>query len=241
MNDLLPTVLYERHDDGVVVITLNRPEKKNAINLDMARLIQTYLQRAEQDDAVRVIVLTGHPEAFSAGMDVKAFRLGELPVVEPEGFGGIVHAHLAKILIAAVDGIAYGGGFEIALACDLIVANRNARFSFPETGLGLIAAQGGCSRLPARISPYIALDWLLTGRTISAEEAWRHGAISRISEGSAQDEALSIARQIAQKNPLASRAVKAIVRYGLTQYETPTFGYQQSWVEQVRQAAAPSF
>ncbi|SQI36783.1 4-chlorobenzoyl coenzyme A dehalogenase-2 [Serratia plymuthica] len=76
MNDPLPPVLYERHDDGVAVITLNRPEKKNAINLDMARLIQTYLQRAEQDDAIRAIVLTGHPEVFSAGMDVKAFRQG---------------------------------------------------------------------------------------------------------------------------------------------------------------------
>lgn len=241
MNDPLPPVLYERHDDGVAVITLNRPEKKNAINLEMARLVQTYLQQAEQDDAIRAIVLTGHPEVFSAGMDIKAFRRGELPVVEPEGFGGIVHAQLAKILIAAVDGMAFGGGFEIALACDLIVANRSAQFSFPETGLGLIAAQGGCSRLPARISPYIALDWLLTGRTISAEEAWRHGAISRISEGSAQDEALSIARQIAHKSPLASQAVKAIVRHGLTRHETPTFDYQQGWVEQARHAATKSF
>ncbi len=236
MSELSPPVRYEQ-DNGIAVITLNRVEKKNAINLAMARLIQGYLQRAEQDDAVQVIVLTGLPQVFSAGMDVKAFQQGELPLVEPGGFAGLVHAQLTKVIIAAVDGIAFGGGFEIALACDLIVASPSAQFSFPETGLGLIAAQGGCSRLPARISPYIALDWLLTGRIITALEAWQQGAISRISEGSAREEALTIARQIAQKNPLASQAVKAIVRHGLTQHEAPIFDYQQSWVEQVRRAA----
>lgn len=236
MSELPPPVRYEQ-DNGIAVITLNRAEKKNAINLAMARLIQGYLQRAEQDDAVRVIVLTGLPQVFSAGMDIKAFQQGELPLVEPGGFAGLVHAQLTKVIIAAVDGIAFGGGFEIALACDLIVASPSAQFSFPETGLGLIAAQGGCSRLPTRISPYIALDWLLTGRIITALEAWQQGAISRISEGSAREEALTIARQIAQKSPLASQAVKAIVRHGLTQHEAPIFDYQQNWVEQVRRAA----
>ena len=102
------------------------------------------------------------------------------------GFGGLIHAQIAKVIIAAVDGIAYGGGFELALACDLIVAGQGARFSFPETGLGLVAAQGGCARLPARVSPYAALDWLLTGRIVDAQEALSHGAISRISEGTAR-------------------------------------------------------
>jgi enoyl-CoA hydratase len=236
MTDLPPPVLYEQQD-GIAVITLNRPEKKNAINLAMARLIQRYLQQAEQDEKVRVILLTGQPQVFSAGMDVKAFQQGELPVVDPNGFAGLVHARLTKVIIAAVDGIAFGGGFEIALACDLIVAGRDAQFSFPETGLGLIAAQGGCSRLPVRISPYIALDWLLTGRVIGVEEAWRHGVISRISEGSALEEARLIAVQIAQKNPLATQAVKAIVRHGMTHHEAPSFDYQQSWVDQVRLAA----
>lgn len=236
MTDQRLPVQYKQ-DDTVAVITLNRPEKKNAINLAMAQLIQGYLQRAEQDERIQVIVLTGLPQVFSAGMDVKAFQQGELPVVEPGGFGGLVHAQLTKVIIAAVDGIAFGGGFEIALACDLIVAGRSAQFSFPETGLGLIAAQGGCSRLPARISPYIALDWLLTGRIITAQEAWQQGAISRISEGSAREEALTLARQIAQKNPLASQAVKAIVRHGLNRHEAPTFDYQQSWVDRAREAA----
>lgn len=95
MTEQAPPVLYEQQD-GIAVITLNRPEKKNAINLAMARLIQGYLQRAEQDENVRVIVLTGQPQVFSAGMDVKAFQQGELPVVEPEGFGGLVHARLAS-------------------------------------------------------------------------------------------------------------------------------------------------
>jgi len=240
MSDRPLPVQYQQ-DDAIAVITLNRPEKKNAINLAMAQLIQSYLLRAEQDEHIRVIVLTGLPQVFSAGMDVRAFQQGELPVVEPGGFGGLVHAQLTKVIIAAVDGIAFGGGFEIALACDLIVASHNAQFSFPETGLGLVAAQGGCSRLQARISPYIALDWLLTGRIITAQEAWQQGAISRISEGSAYEESLNLARQIAQKNPLASQAVKAIVRHGLNRHEAPSFDYQQSWVDQVRQAAAKSF
>lgn len=236
MSDRPLPVQYQQ-DDAIAVITLNRPEKKNAINLAMAQLIQSYLLRAEQDEQIQVIVLTGLPQVFSAGMDVRAFQQGELPVVEPGGFGGLVHAQLTKVIIAAVDGIAFGGGFEIALACDLIVASRNAQFSFPETGLGLVAAQGGCSRLPARISPYIALDWLLTGRLIGAEEAWRHGIISRISDGSALEDARLIARQIAQKNPLATQAVKAIVRHGMAQHEAPSFDYQQNWVDRVRLAA----
>lgn len=187
----------------------------------MAELIRTYLRQADNDDSVRAIVLAGQPAVFSAGMDVDAFRQGELPIVTPEGFGGLIHAQIAKVIIAAVDGIAYGGGFELALACDLIVAGQNARFSFPETGLGLVAAQGGCARLPTRISPYVALDWLLTGRTVSAREALSHGAISRISEGAAREEALRIAEQIAAKDLAASQTVKAIVRQGLARQEAP--------------------
>ncbi len=140
-----PPVLYERYGAQVAVITLNRPEKKNAINLQMAELIRTYLRQADNDDSVRAIVLAGQPAVFSAGMDINAFHQGELPIVTPEGFGGLIHAQIAKVIIAAVDGIAYGGGFELALACDLIVAGQDARFSFPETGLGLVAAQGGCA------------------------------------------------------------------------------------------------
>ena len=233
-----PPVLYERYGAQVAVITLNWPEKKNAINLQMAELIRSYLRQADNDDTIRAIGLAGQPAVFSAGMDVNAFRQGELPIVTPEGFGGLIHAQIAKVIIAAIDGIAYGGGFELALACDLIVAGQNARFSFPETGLGLVAAQGGCAHLPARVSPYVALDWLLTGRTVGAREALSHGAISRISEGSAREEALHIAEQIAGKDLAASLAVKAIVRQGLTQREAPSFDFQQAPVERLRQAAA---
>ena len=132
MNEALP-VLYERHGEQVAIITLNRPEK-NAINLQMAELIRTYLRQADNDDSVHAIVLAGQPAVFSAGMDINAFHQGELPIVTPEGFGGLIHAQIAKVIIAAVDGIAYGGGFELALACDLIVAGQGARFSFPKPG-----------------------------------------------------------------------------------------------------------
>lgn len=230
-------VLYSRYGKYTAVITLNRIKKKNAINLQMAKLIKHYIQQAENDDNVRVIILSGLPGVFSAGMDIQAFQQGELPIVIPEGFGGIIHSQLTKVIIAAVDGIAFGGGFEIALACDLIIASHNARFSFPETGLGLVAAQGGCARLPARISPYIALDWLLTGKVITPEEALQHGVISRISERLALEEAVNIAEIIGQKNALASRAVKDIVHHGLMQHETMVFDYQENWVDILRNAA----
>ena len=142
-------------------------------------------------------------------MDINAFHQGELPIVTPEGFGGLIHAQIAKVIIAAVDGIAYGGGFELALACDLIVAGRGRTLQLPETGLGLVAAQGGCALAGASFS-YVAIDWLLTGRIVDAQEALSHGAISRISEGTAREEALRIAEQIAGKDLAASQTVKAI-------------------------------
>lgn len=230
-------VLYEKIDERIALITLNRPEKKNAITLKMAQLIQRYLHQAETDETVRVIVLTGCQSVFSAGMDIHAFRKGELPIVEPEGFGGLIHACLNKPIIAAIDGIAYGGGFELALSCDLIIASRNSTFRFPETGIGLVAAQGGCARLPHRISPYIALDWLLTGRVFHAEEALRYGAISRISEFNVLSEALEIASQIGEKNIAATQAVKNIIHHGLIHNEAENFEYQKSWVDIIRRSA----
>lgn len=229
-------VVLTRPRPEIAVIQLNRPDKKNAMNLAMAREIQQHLDDCEADQHIRVVVLAGQPGCFSAGMDIQAFRQGELPVVEPNGFAGLIHAQLSKVLIAAVDGVAYGGGFEMALACDLIVASRSARFSFPETGLGLVAAQGGCARLPLRISPFIAMDWLLSGQVITAEEAHIHGVVSRLCESDALQAAVQLAEQIAGKSPQAIQAVKAIVKQGRQVAETAVFEYQQDWVQQLRQA-----
>ncbi|UTH75724.1 enoyl-CoA hydratase-related protein [Chromobacterium sp. IIBBL 290-4] len=237
MAEASPPVTLERLEGGVALIRLNRPEKKNAIHLPMAQGLQRHLRAIEADGEVRAAVLTGHAGCFCAGMDVQAFAAGELPIVEPEGFAGIVRAQRRKPLIAAVDGIALGGGFEIALACDLIFASREARFAFPEAGRGLVAAQGGCARLPARISPYIALDWLLTGRLVSAEEAHRSGAISRLCQGSALDEALAAAREIAAKPSWAIEAAKAIVSGECDLRDAPAFSRQEPWVQSARSQA----
>ena len=203
----------------------------------MAELIRTYLRQADNDDSVHAIVLAGQPAVFSAGMDINAFHQGELPIVTPEGFGGLIHAQIAKVIIAAVDGIAYGGGFELALACDLIVAGQGARFSFPKPGSDWSPHKAGaraCRR-----------EFLLCRARLAADRQNRRcagGVITRrhfpYQRGTAREEALRIAEQIAGKDLAASQTVKAIVRQGLARQEAPSFAFQQGPVERLRQAAA---
>jgi enoyl-CoA hydratase len=206
------TVLVER-GDGVLTITLNRPAQKNAVNHDVAVELAAALDLLDADPALSVGVLTGAGGTFCAGMDLKAFARGELPVLDGRGFGGMTRAVVRKPLIAAVEGWALGGGFELALACDLIVAAQDARFGFPEVKRGLVASEGGLLRLPRRIPYHVALRVLLTGDPLPAAEAAEYGLLADVTApGGALEGAHRLARRVAANAPLALAAVKEIVR-----------------------------
>ena len=138
-------------DGGIAVITINRPQARNAVNGEVARGIAAAVDEFDGAEDVRVIILTGAGGTFSAGMDLKGFLSGDSPVVAGRGFGGITERPPAKPMIAAVEGYALAGGFELALSCDLIVASETAKFGLPEVRRGLAAAAGGLLRLPRRV------------------------------------------------------------------------------------------
>jgi enoyl-CoA hydratase len=199
-------------DGAVLVITIDRPEARNAVNLAVAEGIAAALDRLDGDDSLRVGVLTGAGGTFCAGMDLKAFVTGERPHVEGRGFAGIVQGPPRKPLIAAVEGWALAGGFEVALACDLIVAARDARFGIPEVKRGLVAAGGALIRLPRRMPYHLAMELALTGDPIPAERAHAAGLVSRLTEpGGALAGALELVSAIAANGPLAVDATKRIL------------------------------
>src|SRR5436305_5967580 len=207
-----PAVLTERREN-VLVITLNRPEARNAVNMALAEGIAAGLDELDGDDALSVGVITGAGGFFCAGMDLKAFVTGERPWVGDRGFAGIVQRPARKPLIAAVEGFAVAGGFEIALACDLIVAAAGAKLGIPEVKRSLVAAGGALLRLPQRMPYGMAMELALTGETIPAERAHELGVINRLAEpGGAVDAALELAARIAPNGPLALDATKQILQ-----------------------------
>jgi enoyl-CoA hydratase len=204
-------VLTERRD-GVLLITLNRPDARNAVNLALAEGLADALDALDAEDALTVGVLAGAGRGFSAGMDLKAFVAGERPYVGDRGFAGITQRAARKPLIAAIEGFAMAGGFEIALACDLIVAARGARLGIPEVKRSLVAAAGALLRLPRRMPYGVAMELALTGEPILAERAYELGVVNRLAEaGGAVDAALALAAEIARNGPLALAATKAIL------------------------------
>lgn len=205
-------VLVERRE-GVQLITINRPDAKNALNLAVAQGVAEAVDELDSSDDLRVGVLTGAGGTFSAGMDLKAFLRGESPVVGNRGLCGITQASPRKPLIAAVEGWALAGGFELMLACDLVVAARTARFGVPETKRSLVAGGGGVLVLPKRIPYAVAMEMALTGDPIDAERAASLGLVNRlVEEGQAVEGALQLASVIAANGPLAVAASKQIVQ-----------------------------
>ena len=220
------SVLVERRD-GVQVITLNRPEARNALDRAVAEAVAAAVDELDADDALRVGVLTGAGGTFSSGMDLKAFLRGETPAVEGRGLCGITQTPPAKPLIAAVEGWALAGGLEVMLACDLVVAGRSARFGVPEVKRGLVAAGGAALMLPRRVAPAHALEMLLTGEPVGAARAAEIGLVNRVVEdGAALEEAVRLAQVIAANGPLAVAASKRVVR-GSADWST-----EQAWAEQ---------
>ncbi|MGZ4583011.1 MAG: crotonase/enoyl-CoA hydratase family protein [Mycobacterium sp.] len=205
-------VLTERHDN-VLTITINRLAQKNAVSREVAVQLASALDLLDTDSTLSVGVLTGAGGTFSAGMDLKAFAKGETPILPGRGFGGLTQAVVRKPLIAAVEGWALGGGFEMALACDLIVAADDAKFGLTEVKRGLIAGEGGVIRLPQRIPYHVALKVLLTGDPISAVDANQYGLVSELTpSGAALAGAQELARRVAGNAPLALAKVKQVLR-----------------------------
>lgn len=198
--------------DGVAVITINRPEAKNAVNLDVAEGIAAAVEELDARDDLTIGILTGAGGTFCAGMDLKGFTRGERPFVSGRGFGGLVEAPPSKPLIAAVEGWALAGGCELALSADLIVAARDARFGLPEVKRGLVAAAGGLLRLP-KILPYqLAMEIALTGEPLSAARAHEFGLVNRLTEpGDALAGARQLAATVAANGPMAVRATKQVL------------------------------
>ncbi len=204
-------VLTERRD-GVLLITLNRPEARNAVNLALAEGVAAALDDLDGSDDVAVGILTGAGGGFCAGMDLKAFVSGERPWVGDRGFAGIVQRGPRKPLIAAIEGFAVAGGLEVALACDLIVAARGAKLGIPEVKRSLVAAGGALLRLPQRIPYGLAMELALTGEPITAERGQEVGLVDRLADpGGAVDAALELAATIAKNGPLALTATKEVL------------------------------
>lgn len=213
--------------EHVCVLTIDRPQRANAIDLQTARQLSDALTAIADDAETRVVVLTAAGDrVFSAGMDLAEVQAGKADAINgvPGGFAGFVRRELPQPVIAAVDGAAIGGGFEIVLACDLVVAGETARFALPEVGHGLIAASGGLVRLPRRIPGPLACEMLLTGAPLSARRAAELGLVNRVvAPGAALDEALALAAEIAQRDPDAVRASIALARMVLRGDEEPAW------------------
>jgi enoyl-CoA hydratase len=205
-------LLTERRD-RVLVITLNRPAARNAVNLAMAEAMAAALDELDESDELSVGVVAGQGKGFSSGMDLKAFASGERPWAGDRGFAGIVQKPAEKPLIAAIEGFAVAGGLEIALACDLIVAARDAKLGIPEAKRGLVAAGGALRQLPRRLPAAIAMELALTGETITAERGAELGLVNRLTDpGQALEGALELAGEVAENAPLALRASKSVLQ-----------------------------
>ena len=215
-------------EDGILVVTINRPEAKNAMTKAAAEGIAAAMDRLDSDDNLRVGILTGAGGTFCSGMDLKGFLRGESPSIEGRGFGGITQQGPSKPLIAAVEGYALAGGMELMISCDLVVANKDAKFGIPEAKRGLAAAAGGLMKLPDLIPPKIAMELALTGDFIDATRAYELGLVNRVVEGSALDAAKELAAKINENGPLAVRVSKQIVD------QSRGWSLEERWDEQAK-------
>jgi len=198
--------------DGVLEVVIDRPAARNAMTAAAARAIGKAMDHLDATDSLRCAILAGAGGTFCAGMDLKGFLSGEFPVDERGGFGGITTWTPNKPVIAAVDGHALAGGMELAFACDLIVANADAKFGIPEVKRGLVAAGGGAVQLPRMLPRPLAMELALTGDPIGALRAFELGLVNRVTDGPAIEAARELAQVIVGNGPLAVIATKGIVR-----------------------------
>ncbi len=215
-------------NDGVMVVTLNRPEAKNAANKALAVGVAAAMDELDSNDDIRVAILTGAGGTFCSGMDLKAFVSGETPTVEGRGFAGLTEQLPRKPLIAAVEGYALAGGFELAISCDLIIAADDAKFGIPEVKRGLAAAAGGLMKLPRQVPSRLAMELALTGDFISTQRAYEIGLINQVVEsGTALDAAKALAAKIAANGPMAVAISKQVV------HESGDWSSEEMWDKQM--------
>ena len=230
-DDRTALVLRDRHE-GILVITLNRPAVRNAVNRGVALGVAAALDELDADPELSVGILTGAGGSFCSGMDLKAFVAGERPEIEGRGLVGLTECPPHKPLIAAVEGYALAGGCEIVLACDLVVAAEDAKFGIPEVTRGLVAGSGGLIRLPKKIPAQIALEYALTGEHFGASEARAWGLVNRLcAPGEALATALDLARAILRNGPLAVQMTKRIMSESATWPAAEVWDRQRLLVE----------
>lgn len=216
-------------EDGIMVVTINRPKAKNSINLAVAKGIAAAMDELDSNDEIRAAILTGADNTFCAGMDLKAFVSGEMPVIPGRGFAGLVEAPPKKPLIAAVEGFALAGGFELAITCDLVVTSSAAKFGIPEAKRGLVAAAGGLMRLPKQIPPRIAMEMAMTGDFIDAQRAYELGLVNRVVDaGTSVEAAKTLAKSIAANGPMAVIGSKRVINESTDWTEDTMWGNQQA-------------
>ncbi len=218
LDQLDSSILTVRRVAGnIALVTICRAAVRNAINGAVTRALAAAVDEIERTQDIWVAVLTGEGgKAFSAGADLKEISQGRMAELgTPEGgFAGFVYAPRRKPWIAAVDGLALGGGFEIALACDMIIASEDASFGLPETRRGLIAAGGGVFRLPRALPGPIAMEMLATGHTIDAVRAFALGLVNRVvPKDAVVNSAIALAADICLGSPIAVRESLAIARH----------------------------
>ncbi len=209
------SVIESERRGQVALVTLNRPEARNAISPEVSQAMAAILDELEADASVRAVVITGRGEVFSAGADLKVVMQGRANDIArgKGGFAGIVNRDFPKPIIAAVNGPALAGGFEIVLSCDLVVAADSARFGIPEVKRGLMAAAGGLIRLPKRVPLAVALELAMTGDPIDAARALQLGLVNRVVPADRViDEAIALAERIGENSPIAVRNSRRLVR-----------------------------
>lgn len=229
-----PLVLHEIRQPGIALITLNRPDRLNALNMEVKRQLQECFAEASADPAVRVIVLTGAGKAFVAGTDI-----AEMRDMTPERHAELgtnevflVQRACPKPMIAAVEGYALGGGCELALGCDMIVAGEGARFGQPEIRVGIMPGAGGTQLLLRTVGRYRAMKLCLTGEQVTAAEAAAMGLVSDlVPEGEALAKALALAEVICRMPPLAIAATKRAIRHGQDASLTEALGEERRLFE----------
>lgn len=233
-------VRFERVGDHVALITLNRPSARNAVNGAVAQTIERFTKQVEADKSIRVAVLASTGNVFCAGLDLKAVAAGKMweTVTADGGFAGFVYARKSKPWIVAVQGPAAGGGVEIALSCDIVVASEAASFALPEVKRGLIAGAGGAYRITRGLPRALAIEMVVTGEPLGAKRAYEAGLVNRLTApGEERQEALAIASRIAANSPIAVRESLRVTRHAADLCEADLRATQDEAVEQVLAAS----